>query len=245
MTPLYIIAKLFTYVVLPPGGFIAALMVSIKKHYKLIIASVILSLYLLSITPVSNLLLEPLETPYMKHSHRKADLVVVLGGSGSPIDPIKTGEGTFKRLMYGLIIAKENDVPMIFSGGATKRPSETVLARNDVEMIEKIFHTRVKVYYEKKSLNTLENARYTLKLILKMNLSKNIYLITSAYHMRRSEMIFKKLGFNVVPEAVDFLYDPRPYNFWDFLPQMGNLKNSYVAIHEYFGILEVYLLRWF
>jgi uncharacterized SAM-binding protein YcdF (DUF218 family) len=60
--------------------------------------------------------------------------------------------------------------------------------------------------------------------------------------MKRSLMIFKHFGFEVIPKPVGFIINKNHnYNFYDFLPQMGALNNSYKAIHEYFGILSLFI----
>jgi hypothetical protein len=53
-------------------------------------------------------------------------------------------------------------------------------------------------------------------------------------------MIFRHFGFVVIPKPVGYLVD-KEYTFYDYLPNMGNLENSYKAIHEYFGILSLWL----
>lgn len=243
MNLLYVVSKLFTYLILPPGGFILMMLAGITRRLKFVLIAGAILLYLLSITPVANLLFNSLESPYRHPTTGKAKVVVVLGGGGNPHDVIKTGDEAFKRLMYGIILSKKYDIPLIFTGGSTKKPSDATLAKEDIRLIENTFHFKIKAYYEGRSLNTTENAKNTLKLIDALHLPKTIYLVTSAYHMKRSVMIFKNMEFKVVPRAVDFLSNNEPYEIWGFLPQMDNLYHSYKAIHEYAGILELYIIK--
>ncbi len=237
---IYILSKLFTYLFLPPGIFIFILLLAgfLSKKFNLIFFIAGISLYLLSIKPITNLLLTPLEN--IPQSNQKANLVVVLSGGSNPNDVIKSSPDAFKRLTYGIMLAKENSLPLLFTGGGIKKPTEANNAKKDIELFEKAFNFKIKTYYENKALDTVENAKYTLNLINKHHLSKNIYLVTSAYHMKRSIIIFKHFGFNVIPKPVEFFVD-KNYNFYDYLPNMGNLEKSYKAIHEYFGILSLYL----
>jgi len=238
---MYIISKLFTYIFLPPAIFIWSLIISglLSKKFKYAFISLGMIFYFLSIKPTSNLLLSPLEN--IPSSDKKAKVVIVLSGGSTPNDILKTSPEAFKRLTYGIILAKQNDIPMIFTGGGIKKPTEADNAKKDIELFEKTFNFKLKTYYENKALNTIENAKYTKKLIKKEHLSNKIYLVTSAYHMKRSIIIFKHFGFEVIAKPVGFITNNRNYNFYDFLPHMSYLMNSYKAIHEYFGILSLLL----
>ena len=237
---MYIISKLFTYLFLPPSIFIWGLIIAaiVAKRFKFVFITLGIIFYLLSIKPISNLLLSPLEDiPTSKH---KADIVVVLSGGSNPNDILKSAPDAFKRLTYGIILAKQKNIPLIFTGGGDK-PSEADNAKKDIELFEKTFNFRLKTYYEDKALDTVENAKYTKELIKKEHLSNKIYLVTSAYHMKRSIIIFKHFGFEVIAKPVGFIINNKNYNFYDFLPHMSYLMDSYKAIHEYFGILSLLL----
>jgi len=239
---MYIISKLFTYIFLPPSIFIWSFLIAgfMLKKFRWLFVSLGIMFYLISIGPISKLLMKPLEN--INTTSQKANLVVVLAGGSNEDDPIKTSPDAFKRLTYGMIIAKQKNIPLIFTGGGTKKPSEADNAKKDINLFEKTFNFHIKTYYENKSVDTVGNAKYTKQLIEKNNLPKTIYLVTSAYHMKRSIIIFKHFGFNVIPKPVGFsTHKKEHYNFYSFLPNMGALNNSYKAIHEYFGILSLIL----
>jgi uncharacterized SAM-binding protein YcdF (DUF218 family) len=237
---MYIISKLFTYLFLPPSIFIWGLIIAtiVAKRFKFLFITLGIIFYLLSIKPISNLLLSPLED--IPNSKQKADIVVVLSGGSNLNDILKSAPDAFKRLTYGIILAKQKNIPLIFTGGGINKPSEADNAKKDIELFEKTFNFRLKTYYENKALDTVENTKYTKELIKKEHLSNKIYLVTSAYHMKRSIIIFKHFGFDVVAKPVGFLVD-KTYTFYDFLPNMNFLNYSYKAIHEYFGILSLLL----
>ena len=237
---MYIISKLFTYLFLPPAIFIWALLIAgfLSKKFKVVFIFLGILFYLLSIKPISNLLLSPLENIHT--TNNKANLVVVLSGGSNHNDILKGYPDAFKRLTYGIILAKQNNLPLLFTGGGIKKTTEADNAREDITLFEKTFNFKLKTYYENKALNTVENAKYTLQLIKKQHLPTKIYLVTSAYHMKRSIIIFKHFGFDVVPKPIGFIVN-KNYNVYDFMPNMGALSNSYKAIHEYFGILSLYL----
>lgn len=61
------------------------------------------------------------------------------------------------------------------------------------------------ILIENKSRNTLENARFSAALLKQSGLKPPYLLVTSAFHMRRALMIFKKTGINVVPYSCNFM----------------------------------------
>ncbi len=235
---MYIFSKLFTAFFLPPGIFIIALLIAglLAKRFKGLFIALAALFYLLSIKPVANFLLAPLETPY-KVPDTGAAAVVVLGGGSNPNGIIKAYPDAFKREFYGFYLAKEKGLPLIFSGGGIKKITEADNAKSDFNLIQSLSDANLTIYYENKSLNTKQNAQFTAKLFDKLKLPKKIYLVTSAYHIPRAVHYFQKEGFSVIPKAVNYKTE-RNLTFFDYLPNMRSLGDSYLAIHEYFGLLK-------
>ncbi len=235
---MFVISKLFTYIFLPPGIFILILIFAgtyARKFKKLFYFSALI-LYLLSNKFISNSLLYPLEQiTYKDNISPKA--VVVLGGGVNPEDKLKAYPDAFKREIYGLLLSKKHNLPFIFTGGGIKI-NEAANIKKDVNLITKECGCKIKSYYENKSLDTYQNAKYTAELFEKIHLKKEIYLVTSAYHMKRSIALFKHFGFKIIPKPVGFFYKPY-YTFWDIFPKEGYFHKSYKAIHEYFGLLSL------
>ena len=234
---MFLISKFFTYLFLPPGIFIIILLIAgfLAKKLKWLFFISALFLYLISTKFIANLLLYPLE-----HNFKKDNItpkaVVVLGGGVNPIDKLKAMPDAFKREVYGLLLAKKYNLPFIFTGGGIKI-KEANFIKDDVNLFKKICNCNVKTYYENKSLNTYQNAKFTAKLFKKLNLKKEIFLVTSAYHMKRAIILFKKFNFKIIPKPIGFLYNPN-YNYLDIFPNEGNFHKSYKAIHEYFGLIK-------
>jgi uncharacterized SAM-binding protein YcdF (DUF218 family) len=237
---MYIISKLFTYIFLPPGIFVIILFLAgfYSKKLKSLFFSSALLLWALSSDYVSDALLYPLEYNYTE-DNTIPKAVVVLGGGANPNDILKTSPEAFKREIYAVILSKKHNLPFIFSGGGLNIP-EAECVKKDLDLLKKNFNLNIKTYFENRSLNTYQNAKYTSELFTKLKIPKKIYLVTSAYHMKRSLILFKKFGFETVPEPVGYYYKGR-YNVWSIFPKMGNLYRSYKALHEYFGILSLKL----
>jgi uncharacterized SAM-binding protein YcdF (DUF218 family) len=236
---MFIISKLFTYLFLPPGIFIFILLLAsiyAKKFKKLFLVSALI-LYLISIKPISNMLLLPLES-FSHKDNITPNAVVVLGGGVNPIDKLHASADAFKREVYGILIAKENSVPLIFTGGGIDNEAKYV--KKDIKLITSTCNCDLKTYFESSSKDTYENAKYTSELFKKLKLKKEIFLVTSAYHMKRAYKLFKHFGFKIITKPVGFL--KKPINStWDFFPSANSFYKSYKAIHEYFGILSLKL----
>jgi uncharacterized SAM-binding protein YcdF (DUF218 family) len=238
---------------LPPGIFIIILFLAslYAKKFKWFFFSSAVVFYLLSNSYVSDMLLSPLESPYNKQmdDFKEANAVVVLGGGrikGSVNLPLS--QSAFKRAMWGMMIAKKENLPLIFTGGGVdKSYSEANAFKETLKEISKylgIKFDKEKLFVESKSLNTLENAKYTKELLEKMDIKKPvIILVTSAYHMKRALLIYKKFGFTTMPSATDFLINSSSFNFFKLLPNIHSFEKSYIALHEYFGLLSLYIKK--
>ena len=237
---IFILSKIFTYLFLPPGVFIIVLLIAffVCRRLRLLFLFSAIVLYLLCITPTKDLLISQLES--VKIDNGSAEAVVVLGGGVYPEGYFKARPEAFERIVYGLLLSKRHNIPFVFSGGGVKY-NESKLVKLDVRRLCKNLVCGFKTYFEDKSLNTYQNGYYTSALFKMRGLAKNIYLVTTAYHMKRAVLIFKHFGFEVHPRPIGFFYEGK-YIFWDFLPHMDNFYESYKVIHEFFGILSLKIL---
>ena len=236
----YILSKIFTYLFLPPGLFVILLFFAavFAKRFRLLFLFGAIFLWAISTAVVKDALLFPIEK-VKSNANFSPSAVVVLSGGSYRNDVIRTTPDAFKRLMYGYILACRYKLPLVLSGGGIKT-NDTDNMIKDLEMIESVSNCKPKILMEKGSLNTYQNGKFTSNLFDKMNIPKRIYLVSSAYHIKRAYMIFKHFGFEVMPKPVGFGIEDR-YTLFDFLPQMKNLYYSYKAIHEYVGILSLKL----
>ena len=228
---IYFLSKIFTYLFLPPGIFIAAIFAAsaLCKKFRKIFFSLALIFLFLSTEYGSNILIKPLENRDFNIDRITPDYVVVLGG-GMDRGDIATQSGATERILKGMAIAKNKKIPLVFTG------YEADFAKKSIEYIKKSFEINIKTIYESRSFNTYQNAKNCSRLLT----DKNIILVTSAYHMPRAYKIFKHFGFKIFPIKTDFKTKDT-LDIWSFFPKMGNLKTSYLALHEYLGILSLYL----
>lgn len=252
----YLFSKLFTYLVLPPGIFIFSFLLAsfYAKRFKSLFFLLSLSFYALSTPYVAKLLLQPLEKPFnTKVQETSVNGIIVLGGGHIPDSSnIPLSSSAYKRALWGLMLAKQLDKPLLFSGAGLYDYSESDAFLDSMKEIEKSLHVKIfspnslelkgfSVYVEDKSLNTYENAKYSKEFFERRGLTNpRVYLVTSAFHMKRSIKIYEHFGFEVISAATDFRTSSQEPTF-GWLPNMGSLSASYTAIHEYVGILSLVL----
>jgi len=249
MSTIYIVSKLFTYLVLPPGIFILLLLLAsfYAKKFKFIFLLGAFGFYALSNSFVADILLTPLETPYNVTLDKtlKADAVIVLaGGSVAGSTNLPLANDAYKRSVWGLMIAKQTNLPLYFSGaGLYKKYTEADAFNDSVNEIKTNLQVEdISLHVENKSLDTYQNAKFSKELFKEQGIENpTIFLVTSAYHMKRSVKLYKNFGFNVIPAATGFRISNKPKNNWDYLPNMGAFQKSYVALHEYAGLLSLIL----
>ncbi len=253
---MYTLSKLFSAWFLPPGLFVTILVIWAiilirKKKTGIAVLMLVFSgfIYALSITPVADKLILPLENSYSRLDVKNItnhDIYAVLGGGIHDNSPDIEGEGSpsgdaLQRLVYVFRLYRFQPLPVIVSSGKgfkCQKPEAPVMKRYLVQMgiPEK------DIYMDTTSRNTYENAVEIKKLCEKLA-CKRVILITSAYHMKRAVYSFRHAGLtNVVPAPADYKTSRTCYNFINYMPDMEALLNTYRALHEYIGMLYYKIL---
>ena len=245
-----VISKLFTVFILPPGCIIAGLIlmiIFIPRRYKLVPALITVLLYCLSIQPVSNALLRPLEDAYpplagvndeTNDDNNTIDAIVVLGGGTIQNSPdAGPGQDTLaasalKRAVYAFGLKDDFSAVYVFSGGIVLDYDQEPEAITAGRLFAQLGLPSERLILETRSRNTWENARETAKLGY-----QQVILVTSAYHLRRSVFCFERNGMTVIPAPTDYKCDRgRRLDFFSFMPAMESLNLSWLALHEYVGL---------
>ncbi|MCE5313114.1 MAG: YdcF family protein [Nitrospiraceae bacterium] len=179
-----------------------------------------------------------LEKDYSIPKNPKADVIILLGGGVMEDVPDITGTGTPATEMYARLVAAVRlhrmiGAPIIISGGRVfnNDPEAVVIKRFLVDLGV----PSSKIYTEEESNDTLENALNTKIIMMKHGFKKPL-ILTTAIHMRRAELSFKKAGVSAQPYPIGFTTMPqRQYSWYHFLPQAHNMHNIAMAMHEYIG----------
>ena len=209
----------------------------------------ILMLYLFSTKPISNLLVYSLEHNYQlpsKETLSSLDAMIILAAGVRPCNVFVCGAEasgvTYSRLVSGVFIFKENNVKLLVMQGT----SELDIESDAVVMgglAKQLGVPQDRIVVETKSRNTFEHA-IELRKIFPASKKMRLGIVTSAMHMRRSEMVFKwEFPEDViVPIPVDCRHSVLKYNIEDFVPSPGAFAASNDAIHELVG-MAWYLLK--
>lgn len=202
----------------------------------LVLSSIIL--YMASLSPVANMMCYIVERNYLLNGKSNAgqlDVVVVLGGGVS--DNKYTGETmlsyyTTSRILYAMQIFRESGAKyLVFMGKGTEKLSEAEVMKIAAE---RLGVPAASIRIDPNSRNTWEHAEELDKMF--QNKDIKIGLVTSAFHMKRSEREFRKYFSNVEPLPSDYLYSSPALSIFTFLPQSGNLYKFSIAFREIIGI---------
>jgi len=235
----FFLKKALSYLVLPPGLFLLLFLLlgllSKKLVRKLAFLSALL-LYLVSVEPFKDLLYYPLEAPFKRPAVGEAQAIVVLGGGVYNNGYLKAS--SYKRLITAFLLHRETGLPLILSGGASLKaiPEAKVMKK----LLKSFGVDEDKVYAELKSRDTGENAKF-VKEVCKRLKCRRVYLVTSAFHMRRAKRLFEREGFEVLPYPTDFRFEG-VYNLYSLFPKYSVFYDSSVALREYLALL-FYALR--
>ncbi|MDR1932206.1 MAG: YdcF family protein [Spirochaetales bacterium] len=243
------LSKICTVLILPPGCFVSGLLIFAlffprRRRIAMTLAAALL--YALSIEPVKDVLLKPLEDFYppldagAAASAADAQALVVLGGGTVQASP-EAGEGrdalapgALKRAVYAFSLRDIFPGAYIAAGGRVFDYGQE--AETDVmgRLLVSLGLPEERVLKEGESRNTWQNAENIARLFG----YKKIILVTSAYHMRRSVFCFENNGFSVIPAPADYRCARNsPYDIFSFLPSPDAFLGTYEALHEYAGLL--------
>ena len=202
-------------------------------------------LVLFSLDPVANLLTYSLESRYPSpppESLGTLDVVAVLGSGVYPSGYLRRypelARESWPRFYHGVRYFRESGADVIaFCGGVSRDDSEPE-AEVMSAMAAYLGVPEESIVIEPESQNTMENA-VGLAERLPPGEGRRIGLVTSATHMLRAKSVFETVfpRDEVVPIPVYSKYNPADRIWKRFIPGVGHLDKSTMALHEWLGIL--------
>lgn len=238
-----ILNKILPALFLPLGLVIVLLLYAVirGKRWPVVVALIIF--YLSSIPFIGDRWLGSLESRYpavAPDQVETADAIVVLGGIFGP--PSTEGTlpnvgDTVERLEGGIILSQLGKAPwLVFTGGRLPWEKRTSL-EGESSKIEAIRRgvPATKIIVTREVGNTADEAQAVADLMRERNWHR-IILVTTAWHMPRAVLLFKRAGVDCVIFPVDFRCDPsRTTGLLDFIPSAGALNSTETALREYYG----------
>jgi len=213
-------------------GLILLLKLKEKRVGKTLIIFGLALYYILSVAPIADLVLKPLESQYQPVQEEEWDrtdkVVLLLGGRESNVlrasEVIRICHN--KNFQFPI-----SNFQIIVSGRDPLNSKINEAGEVKKHLVERGIPSG-DIILEDKSRNTAESAKNIKEIVGK----EPFFLVTSAYHMPRAMEIFQKVGASSIAAPTDFKIKNQ-YDILDFFPNSANLKKTDLAFHEYFGIL--------
>jgi uncharacterized SAM-binding protein YcdF (DUF218 family) len=174
----------------------------------------------------------------------KYSAVIVLGGF---VSEGKNGQGYFNAAIDRFntatdLLATGKAQHLLFTGGnADINPNGFSEAPFIKQQLKKLNFADSLILLDGKARNTFENAANAKAILIQANLKPPYLLVTSAYHMRRAQLIFKKAGLDVVPYPCDYLTTKGTVLPSDIIPGTDALGKCNLYIKEMVGYIVAYL----
>ena len=184
----------------------------------------------------------------------KADAIVLLGGgmgANTNVYPYAEMWGGADRAWHAARLYRAGKAPIVIPTGSGERES-------DFPLLVDLGVPESAILVEDKARNTEENAKFVEKLINSRvkhvergtgeTLRPRVLLVTSAWHMRRSVLMYKKYApsLEIVPAPTDYeatVVTGHPFCLKDLVPDATMFfANSYI-FKEYLGYWGYRLLR--
>ncbi|WP_417211749.1 YdcF family protein [Antarctobacter sp.] len=208
-------------------------------------AAAFLAVSVISIFPIGEILLAPLEAEYVAQNiPEQIDGIIILGGAESPRKTLRWNQPQLndasERLIAAASLAIAHPESRIVYAGGSGRLLDNVAGRAPlppiaIEVLSSLGIDADRIIWEDQSRNTAENAQLSFELV-HPEPGETWVLVTSAFHMGRAMASFEAAGWrDVVPYPVDY----RTGSFtggigWDF---SSNLEDVNIAIKEWVGRL--------
>jgi uncharacterized SAM-binding protein YcdF (DUF218 family) len=248
------LGRILPVFVLPTGIVILLLLLSVARRKRGLAVAALATLWLSSISLVSDPLMRAVEgwqTLKPLIAIPPAEAIVVLSGGLLP-SAGAAGQDEWTdavdRFEAGVALATAGKAPLlVFTGGwlpwqPDARPEGEVL--RDRAIARGIQADRIAVTGIVR--NTEEESRAVAAMLRTrghVGPAPAILLVTSAFHMRRAQLLFTRAGLSVTPYPVDFRTAAAPFSVFGVLPRAGNLKDTETALRECYGYLYYRLIK--
>jgi uncharacterized SAM-binding protein YcdF (DUF218 family) len=194
-------------------------------------------------SPISVWLMQPLETVFSTPHLRQVGNVVMLAGAEQLRPSLHSGRAEYSEAAERVIaaVSLQRQFPqsrLILVGGLSLPPGkEDVAYSRETALLLGV--PEDKIITISGTANTYQNARAVAQ---RFGKKTEVLLVTSAFHMPRAILCFRKFGMVPVAYPVDSRL-PGPLPFWQrFRPNLiGNFKRFDDAAHEWIGLIAY---RW-
>jgi uncharacterized SAM-binding protein YcdF (DUF218 family) len=233
---------------MPPGGLILLFLIGFLLARgvlaRLFIFTGLAVLTLMSLSPVAERLIAPLEPyPPLRPSDLAridAQAILILGGErafgAAEYGGDSVGPKTLQRLRYGAFLHRRTGLPVYVTAGSSP-PEDPPLGVLMAGVLESEFGIPV-AGVEQVSRTTEENATRSAEMLAADGVGR-VLLVTHAWHLPRAVAAFERAGVAVIPAPTAFLarvdQAEQDAGLRDWLPSASAFSVSYFALHEHLG----------
>ncbi|MDZ4868284.1 MAG: YdcF family protein [Alphaproteobacteria bacterium] len=251
----YFVSKIVWFFLTPSNALLTLALVGVAlawtRYAKLgwrLTAGALVALLAAGLLPVGNALMWPLEERFPVFVDDGASIagVVVLGGTFDTEATNVHGQmalnETGERIVaLGDLARRYPNAKIVYAGGGSEfTPDATAEATLLENTIGELGLERGRVLYERRSLNTFQNAVYAKELAAP-KAGERWLLVTSAFHMPRSMGVFRAAGFEVVAYPVDFRTVGATSMLRPFAFASEGLRRTDIAAKEWIGLGAYYV----
>lgn len=239
-----IVKKVIGLLILPPGLVWLGLMSltcwpGLGRLGRALAAAVLVVYTLAGNAWLGGYLLGKLETPYaaMVKPPERLDALCVLGGGSSarPDGGVQLGPAGDRLIVPARLFLTGTAAHLVASGtNVTDIGGSRSLADDTAELWRELGIPEASITRLSGPRTTKEEIRAYKELMITRNWQR-IGVCSSAWHLRRVEMICRSEGVEMIPVPADFLSAPLPWNPMYAIPQARGFQNVQKALWEYLG----------
>ena len=244
----FVLSKVLLFLIFPMLWIFVLLLIALlakdkKRKQRLLIIAVAL-LYVFSIPFFINRFAAAWAVPHYSSKNTKTySCVIVLGGFSSSD---KDGNGYFTgasdRFIEGIKLLSSGKAKhiLITGGSGSLLPDGFKEGPWVKTQLQALNYPDSSILIEGNSRNTIENAVFSKTILENAHLKPPYLLVTSDFHMRRAQMIFKKQGYDFDAYPCDFSGVNNSVSLSDFIPDAGSLAAWNIYLKELVGYMVDY-----
>ncbi len=253
-TLFFLLSKLIWLLVSPDSLLLILIILTLillyrdkHKQAKILLSLISAILLFISLFPIGEWLLYPLESRFSNNPAmpEQVDGILVLSGSEDALlssvwNQVELGNAAERNLSFLTLARQYPEAKLVFTGGTGSLINQEYKAADVArDLFEQQAFDSKRILFERESRNTYENVIYSKK-IVKPQKNENWVLITTSWHMPRSVGIFCKADWPVIPYPVDHQTNKNNLFRINF-DLVNNLYTLKTAIKEWLGLLAYYL----
>ncbi|WP_320465539.1 YdcF family protein [Pedobacter sp. CFBP9032] len=239
---IFILSKILIFILRPIVWVVAIFIVAffLKKRRKQFLLVGILLFLFFSNSFIVGKITNSYEAEYPKLQHY--DVGILLGGYSyynERAHQIAFGQSS-DRLFQTIKLYKEGVIKKILLSSGSANLLDTTVKEADLTIgfLRKLGIPDSVIMIENRSRNTVENAKYSLSMIKKRDLNAKILVITSAWHIPRSRLIFDKISKSKLDYYPTNFVGKTEYELSDFiLPEAAAFLKWDMLLKEWVGYI--------